>query len=180
MDKNSISLNSFIAVIVVIGLGACIVGPALMGKHFGMVGKQAPPIVLPELGRHTIIKLEDYEGKVVILDFWATWCPPCRKQMPILQRIQDDRSLAGRIMILSINMDEADEDRIKLVNNFMRRNNFTMTTLLDDGSAARAYRVSSIPTMVIVAPDGKIQHIKSGLHDEPELRRLIADGMKLQ
>ncbi|MBA2662760.1 MAG: TlpA family protein disulfide reductase [Bradymonadaceae bacterium] len=137
-------------------------------------GSLAPNFGLPELESGRTVKLSDYQGKVVLIDFWATWCPPCRKQMPALQELLLDASVSDGLQILSVNTDENKPGRDQLVSSFLRTNGLTMTTLLDNGSASGLYRVSRIPTLVVVRPDGVVHHVSSGVHDADTLRQIIA------
>ena len=98
--------------------------------------------------------------------------------MPIIERLATDPSLAGDLTVLSINTDEHTPERPKLVQGFLTRRELTMTTLLDDGRASQAYRVFSIPTLVVLDRQGKVSALIHGLHSEQELRAAIAEAMK--
>lgn len=140
------------------------------------IGGEAPGFTLPVVGSNEMVSVEEHRGKVVLLDFWATWCPPCRKQMPAVQNLAEDESLADEVKIFSINTDEHSANRVSKVKTYLDKNGYTFTTLLDDGRASSAYAVSSIPTLVVIRPDGELQHIQTGVHSEAELRELIADA----
>ncbi|MFW5967769.1 MAG: TlpA family protein disulfide reductase [Persicimonas sp.] len=137
------------------------------------VGRQAPRVSLPVVDSDKRVSLEEFRGKVVLLDFWATWCPPCREQMPAVQNLEDDESLSDSVQILSINTDEQGDDPEKKADDYLEEHDFTFTTLLDDGSAADAFGVTQLPTLVVVDPDGRITHREMGVHSEDELRKLI-------
>lgn len=163
-----------IAVWLMLSMCAFVIGVSMLAKRHGMEGEQAPAFALPALGEHEIVRSESLRGQVVLIDFWATWCPPCKRQMPIVQRLADDPALAERgVKILSINVDDDEPARRAQVQRFMAQHAYTMTTLLDDGTAAYSYRVSSIPTLVIIDRAGKIHHISGGVHEEAALRELI-------
>lgn len=136
----------------------------------------APPIELVDVRSGEAVRLADYQGKVVLLDFWATWCPPCREQMPAVERIARDDELAADVQVLSINTDEPEAGRARKVRKFLRRGDFTMRTLLDTGAASRAYQVFSIPTLVVIGPDGRVEALRQGAHSEQQLRELIAEA----
>jgi thiol-disulfide isomerase/thioredoxin len=175
-EEKSSKLATTIAVWAILTLCACVIGVSALSRASNLEGKPAPMFALPTLDQREVLRLDALRGKVVLLDFWATWCPPCRKQMPIVQRLSRDPSLAGRVMILSVNVDDDEPERVALVRKFMARNQYTMTTLLDDGTVAHAYRVSSIPTLVIIDPQGRIHHLSTGIHDEDELRTALAEA----
>ncbi len=139
-----------------------------------MVGKPGPDFGLRDVHAGEILKLSDYKGKVVVLDFWATWCPPCRKQMPELQLLALDPSLSEQVHIISVNTDEEDGERVDLVQGFLQRNAFTMTTVLDDGSASALYGVRRIPTLIVLRPDGVVDQVSVGIHDVASLRKMVA------
>lgn len=132
----------------------------------------APEFTLPDLDGK-IHRLSDYRGKVVILNFWATWCPPCRFEMPSMQTAWLQTKDRG-VVILAINVGE-DEDTI-----------FTFTgdypvefpLLLDkDSKVIRQWSVRGLPTTYIVGPDGRIIYSAiGGRHwDDPKLLEKIME-----
>jgi thiol-disulfide isomerase/thioredoxin len=172
-------LATTVAVWALLSLCALVIGVSMLARASSLEGEPAPQFALPALDRHDVVRLDSMRGKVVLIDFWATWCPPCRKQMPVVQRLYDDAKLADQgVVVLSINVDDNDEARQGLVRRFMSRNKYTMTTLLDDGAASHAYRVSSIPTLAIIDAAGDIHHISNGVHEEAELRELLAEAAR--
>ncbi len=104
------------------------------------------------------ITLSSYRGKVVLLDFWATWCGPCMQSIPELVRLQEKYRDKG-LVILGISMDtpsQADDDQLK---KFMRTFNIKYPVMRDNGLVSRAYfghSPAAIPTMHIVNREGKI------------------------
>src|SRR5690606_2699329 len=91
---------------VVIGLVAALIAVNLLnmisGSGHALEGRAAPDFGLPTVDGG-MLTLSDHSGKVVLLDFWTTWCPPCRKQMPALQELADDPTLTDRLQIVSVN-----------------------------------------------------------------------------
>lgn len=136
-------------------------------------GKAAPAFSLEAVDNGEMVALQQHRGEVVLLDFWATWCPPCKEQMPVLQNLHEDPALEG-VKVLSINTDARSPDRRAKVTRFLRQNSYTFQTLLDTGQAQSNYGVQSIPTLVVIGPDGKIQYARSGVHTEDSLRGIIA------
>ena len=119
-------------------------------------GGATPPLVLRDLQgkEHT---LADYRGKVVVLNFWATWCDPCREEMPAMQRLQD--KLAGKLAVLAVSYGEG-PPRIK---DFLSRVPVRFTVLLDrDTAAATAWKVKVLPTTLVIDPDQKIRYVAVG------------------
>lgn len=104
------------------------------------------------------IRLSELRGTPVILNFWATWCPPCRREMPALEAIQ--QRYAGQLLVLAIDQGE----RAQVVESFARRQvGVTFPLLLDPNQeAGRRYNVHALPTTVYVAADGRIRQVTVG------------------
>jgi thiol-disulfide isomerase/thioredoxin len=134
-----------------------------------IVGKPAPDFTLPLLTTGAKVKLSSLRGKVVVLDFWATWCGPCRRWMPIVAKLE--KELKGRdVRFFAINQrDPADK-----VREFLKATGVTVPVLLDlEGASGMAYDASSIPLTVIVGRDGKVVDALLGLHPEEDLRAAL-------
>jgi peroxiredoxin len=117
-------------------------------------GELAPDFKLETLEGETV-QLSDYHGKKVLLNFWATWCGPCRQEMPAMQDFYDD--YADEIEILAVNVTDS-EKTIDDVQNFIEEFDFTYSTLLDtDMSVSNEYRAVALPTTYFIGTDGKIQ-----------------------
>ncbi len=110
------------------------------------------------------------KGKVVIVDFWATWCGPCKRGLPLLQKFADSMKDNDKVVVYPVNVWERAEDdakRIELVKGFWGDAKYTMPTLLDmSNEYVEAYGVSGIPTMVIIGPDGTIADIHVGFDEK--------------
>jgi thiol-disulfide isomerase/thioredoxin len=112
-----------------------------------------PPLELKDLAGevHTLAR---YRGRVVLVNFWATWCEPCREEMPSMQRLQE--RLAGQpFTVLAVNYGES-AARIQA---FLERVPLRFPVLLDrNQEASRAWRVRFLPVSFLVGPDGAIRH----------------------
>ena len=117
-------------------------------------------------------KLSDYKGKVVFLNFWATWCPPCKMEMPDIQKIYEKYEKQGEkseVVVLSVaapnTQDEKDIDGIK---SFLEENGYTYPVLMDDGGYTfGAYRISSLPTTFMIDKEGNVfGYVQGGLTQE--------------
>ncbi|ASK63434.1 cytochrome C biogenesis protein [Virgibacillus phasianinus] len=131
--------------------GAAIVSPSDSGLE---VGKKAPDFELETLSGETI-KLSDLQGKKVFINFWASWCPPCKKEMPELQEFYKQHS--DEIEVLAI----TSENNLKDVREYIDHNSYSFPVLLDKESQVTSnYGVITIPTTYFVGTDGVIQQPK--------------------
>jgi thiol-disulfide isomerase/thioredoxin len=117
----------------------------------------APPLDLPDLSgkRH---RLDDYRGQVLLVNFWASWCPPCLAEMPSMQRLAD--ALKGRpFQILAVNLEESKSKVWK----FRELLNISFATLLDsDGEVTRAWGVEVFPTSYVIDTAGRVRFVAEG------------------
>ena len=122
-------------------------------------GKQAPDFQLPDLEGQPV-SLSSFRGQPVLLNFWASWCGPCRYEMPFLQEIHEEwTGKSPSVVILAVNIGESPSE----VNEFMNSYNLSFPVLLDtEGNVARMYNVRGIPTTFLIDIDGTIQGIKVG------------------
>lgn len=136
------------------------------------VGKLAPDFKLQSLDGQTV-SLGDFRGKPVLLNFWASWCGPCRAEMPFLQEIYEDKEWSGKgLVILTIDIGE----NPSVVKEFMENYDLSFPVLLDiDQDVALEYNIRAIPTTFFIDKDGIIQDIKVGaFSSKTEIeRRLI-------
>lgn len=120
------------------------------------IGRPAPSFKLPDLNGKQI-SLNDYRGKLVMLDFWATWCGPCRMTMPVMENLQ--KEYPNDMVLLAINLQEKDG----VVREYVQQQNINSMVLLDrDGSTGQAYGTSSIPMHVLIDKSGIIRHVQLG------------------
>ncbi len=148
-----------------------------MGATDSRVGSAAPDLTLKLLDGSST-KLSDLKGKVVVLDFWATWCPPCRESLPNLARLSTDQALAGRgLKVIAVNCRE-DAGTVRA---FLANNKLNLSAALDsDGSAEDAYKVDGIPNTFVIGRDGTIQHSMVGFNgsdSEKELNDAVAKAV---
>jgi len=118
-------------------------------------------------------ELTEARGKVVVLDFWATWCPPCRKELPVIEKLSAD--FADKVLFYGVN----DEDP-GTVKDFIKKNQYHMTVLVDNNKEVhRRYGVSAIPTLLIIDKQGIIRKLFVGSRDEATLRKAVQSVVNL-
>jgi len=133
--------------------------PAAAPDTSTLTGKPAPEFSLPTLDKKDV-KLAEQKGKVVMLDFWATWCPPCRASLPHVQKLASDEALAKKGLVVWVVNDKEDEPT---VTKFMKENNYTFTVPMDKpADVLKKYLVRGIPTTVIIGRDGTIRNVFIG------------------
>jgi len=122
-------------------------------------GAEAPNFTLIDMEGNEV-SLNSLRGKVVFLDFWATWCPPCRNSLPHTQALsQHEKTKSGDLVVLAVNARE-DVDKVK---KFMQDNNYSFRVLLDkDGKVLDSFKVRGIPTFVLIDREGKVAWVQVG------------------
>jgi thiol-disulfide isomerase/thioredoxin len=141
-------------------------------------GPTAPDFSLKDLSGQTVT-LEQYRGKVVLLDFWATWCPPCRMTIPMLIKLQDKYRDDG-LVILGISIDDPQQITDKDLRYFIKMTKINYPILRYNQKVMKDYfegeRVS-VPTMFVVDRNGKIRDMIVGYAPDP-LKKSLAAVMK--
>jgi thiol-disulfide isomerase/thioredoxin len=149
--KNSVRVLANALMLLSIICMRCTTAPEELG-----IGRKAPGFKLMDL-RGREVSLDQYKGRIVMLDFWATWCGPCRQSMPMLENLQ--KEFPDNLALLAINLQESAEE----VSNYAKMRNIHSTILLDlDGKVGQVYRSDSIPMQVLVDQQGVVRHIQIG------------------
>jgi thiol-disulfide isomerase/thioredoxin len=105
------------------------------------------------------VSLSDYRGKVVVLNFWASWCPPCRQEMPELQELHNDFSEGDNAVFLAINMVDGVRETRARADKFLTDNGYNFINLIDERSSfSGRIGISSIPTTFILDRAGHVHH----------------------
>ena len=125
------------------------------------IGQPAPEFTLTDLAGGTQ-RLSDYRGKGVLLNFWATWCVPCRTEMPSMERAY--RALREKgVTILAVSLDAGSQAPVEA---FVKEFGFTFPILLDSsGASSRAYRVFGLPTSFLIDWNGRLVGREVGARD---------------
>ena len=129
----------------------------------------APAFSLP--GQNADISLDDYKGSIVYLDFWASWCAPCRKSLPWMDTIQARYKDQG-LTVIAINLDESRE----AAETFLNSMNITLKVAFDDqGTTAEAFNLVAMPTSYLIDKNGQIvqTHLGFRLRDKAVIEQSI-------
>lgn len=120
------------------------------------------------------ISLENYKGKVILLDFWATWCKPCEKSMPALQKLHDEFA-TNDFAVIGISIDEGKDGKTK-VKKFIDKRKFSYPILLDSKAEAAwaAFKVKAIPAMFLIDREGNIVQQWRGEIESRQIKDEIA------
>lgn len=129
------------------------------------VGKIAPEFTLKsDSGKN--LKLNDYRGQVVLINFWATWCSPCRQEIPHLNRLHERYHKAG-FALLGINID----DQPRVAREMMQKLSVAFPVLFDtDKRVSRLYDVGAMPSSLLIDRDGRIRYIHLGYRTGYEIQ----------
>jgi len=123
------------------------------------LGLAANPAVAADLD------LSTYKGKVVYLDFWASWCNPCRQSFPWMNELQQ-RYAANGLVVLAVNVDHNRGD----AEDFLRNYDPSFKVLFDPaGSIAQQFNLKDMPTSVLIGRDGKIHFVHNGFYPDQEM-----------
>jgi thiol-disulfide isomerase/thioredoxin len=156
-------------------------GFALLPRILHRTPGEAPDFALPVVangaqlpGDQTQVHLGDLRGNAVLLDFWATWCQPCRMEAPIVDRVARRWHDKG-VMVVGVNEDKPDEGDPR---EFARAEGLSYPIAIDPaGQTMRKYDADSLPTLVVVSKTGKVTAIRTGITEDAELERLIRQAM---
>jgi len=190
-DKNSARKKSLIEwgvilsvllVLYVTGLHTQVLGTLQRGLlHTGLITPSVPeniddaPYASTEFyfvdENSSMKSLADYEGDVIFMNIWATWCPPCIAEMPSIQNLYDRVQDIPNVTFLLVSVDE----EFDVAKEFMTRRNFSLPTFHFRNKAHGTYESTVIPTTYIISPDGKLALEKRGLakYDTPEFEEFL-------
>jgi cytochrome c biogenesis protein CcmG/thiol:disulfide interchange protein DsbE len=142
-----------------------------------LVGLPAPDFLLPyaspgEQGKTQ--RLSDLQGQAVVLDFWASWCAPCRAQTPVLARVAKAFG-PDKLRVLGVGT----SDERSAITRFLKAEPLGYASVYDDQDVASSlYRVHNLPTLVLLAKDGTVRAVATGFTSEAELTRLVEDTLR--
>jgi thiol-disulfide isomerase/thioredoxin len=156
---------------------AILASAGCLTAHATDVGQPAPEFTLPTLQQDQPTSLKQFAGKVIYLDFWASWCAPCRTSFPLLNKMHEKLKAQG-FEVVGINLDEDKAAAEKFLKDFP----VTFTVLRDaKGEWADKFVVESMPTSFIIDKKGVVQNIHHGFASddikelEEKVTKLLAD-----
>jgi thiol-disulfide isomerase/thioredoxin len=139
-------------------------------------GDAAPACSVQLLDGARTVSLGDYRGKVVYLDFWASWCAPCRESFPFMNELQSE--LAGKgLQILAVSVDKTAEDAKR----FLARYPASFTVALDAAAnCPAAFRLEGMPSSYVIDRGGAVRAVHTGFHnsDRDEIRRQLVEALQ--
>jgi cytochrome c biogenesis protein CcmG/thiol:disulfide interchange protein DsbE len=150
--------NAFVLVLLVLSLAA----GCTRGEKQGPIS-QAPDFTLQDLSGRSV-RLSDLRGKVVLVEFWATWCPPCRASVPVIEHLHKTFAEKG-LVVLGISIDEQWDS----VRTFAREKGISYAVLRGNEEVSEQYMVRLVPTMFLVGKDGMIAKQYVGGEEEDTL-----------
>lgn len=151
----------------------------LKSAEFGIgKGQIAPDFTLQTIAGETLT-LSDLKGKKVVLNFWATWCPPCKKEMPALQNYYEKFAEKENVEIVAVNLTHTErgfnmKENIDMVALFVDSYDLTFPIpLMEEDSLSKTYQIITIPSTFMIDTEGRIQHQILGPLDEDSIDNFI-------
>ena len=147
--------------LITIVLGMTVVAVMGMGTAAALppAGITAPDFVLKSDGGRNV-RLSELRGRVVLINFWASWCNPCRQELPLLNKIYAQYRSAG-FMLLAVNVDDNRKD----AQAFLKRLDLQFPTLFDGNkNVAKLYGVDTMPATLLIDRDGRVRYVHRGYY----------------
>lgn len=175
--KSSTDNSSWVTrLLVVASVAAVGVAFGVGSAHALAPGDKPPPIGLPDQAGNPV-DLGKLEGKVVVIDFWASWCGPCKEEIPVLEVLHKKYESEG-LVIVGINIDNSD----KKMGNFLKATPVTFRQVRDKKlKVASQYEPATMPSSYFIGRDGKIRHVHEGFRKkdakqlEAQIKALLAE-----
>jgi len=146
------------------------VQPAPTPASTADIGQVAMPLKLPLAGGGGDLDLAQHRGSVVALNFWATWCVPCRAEMPVFERAQQQYRDRG-LVVLAVDFQESDDEILA----YLKEVGVTFPSAVDrTGEVARAWRATGLPTTFLIDRQGIIRDVRVGAYTDSMLEERLA------
>jgi thiol-disulfide isomerase/thioredoxin len=163
MKKQSKKLLNLLSALLLCGI-------VITSLHAATLDQPAPDFTLKSLSGKNL-KLSEFKGNVVMLNFWASWCGPCRKEMPLLNELQKKYEALG-FVILGVNV----EQELELAKSFLKDTPVDFPVVFDSSNnVSQAYDVIAMPTTILIDRSGNMRYLHKGYKagDEEKYRKLV-------
>ena len=167
--------------VVALLVGLVILPRVLHRPEAPLVGQDAPDAAVTMIANGaalgadgSALHLADLRGHVVVLDFWATWCGPCRMQAPIMDQVSRRWSDRG-VVVVGVDTDTPDQGDPR---QFALSHGLSYPIVQDrTGEASRLYAITGLPTLVVLSPSGKVVAVRTGVTESSEIERLLRQAL---
>lgn len=123
------------------------------------------------------VRLSDFRGKIVVLNFWASWCAPCRQEMPEFQELHEELSQEEDAVLLLLNQIDGRRETIKTGTDYLTKNNLTMVNLYDHGAVGtKIFGIPGLPTTVVIDREGYLASYVVGATTKDVVTRMIEEA----
>lgn len=141
-------------------------GGCTSGESGQVLSGGAPDFLLPAVDG-SMVRLSEHSGKVIIVDFWATWCPPCLEMIPVLSKLHKNFEGEG-LVVLGVSLDR---EGLEMLGSFVHEKRIPYKVLLGNDKVTRSFGgVSTIPTLFIIDREGRMVRKLTGFHSYGELK----------
>jgi thiol-disulfide isomerase/thioredoxin len=169
--------TSLLALVAIAAMFLFVIVPSIRPRKGGILAGRPAPDFSAEVifggDPGNRMRLSTLRGKAVVLDFWASWCKPCREQMPVVEQMTK-RFSDKDLIVIGINTSDSRSDALE----FLQGGPPAYPSLFDDGGfVAKAYDVRSLPEIVVVDREGVISAVRKSMVREQELEQLIRDAL---
>lgn len=137
----------------------------------------APDFTVQDINGNNV-SLSDFKGKPVVLNFWASWCPPCKAEMPDYEKMYQQYSSQG-VVFMMVNMTDGSRETTATAKQFLKDSKYTFSAYFDlKSNAAETYGISSIPDSIFIDKNGKIVNAYEGMIDAATMKNNIETIIK--
>jgi thiol-disulfide isomerase/thioredoxin len=162
-----------------IWLGVCLLVGFFLWPYQAVAQEEKP--LVPDFtlmsNRGEPVSLSDYAGRVVVLNFWASWCPPCRAEMPEFQKLHEELEETGEAVLLMLNQIDGVRETVASGEKYLNDNGFTFLNLHDNGTVGgRIFGLPGIPVTVVIDPDGYMDNYIIGPASYAAVKRMIEEA----
>lgn len=165
-------VRCFISIILTFASVGCASTPATTAATSPTIGSPAPPLALPTLDGMQTVDLETQRGNVVLLNFWASWCEPCKREMPLLQQWHEQYRDAGLVVL---GVDTLYQDDRAAAEAFVQANNITYPILADEaGDTRQPWLIQGLPRTYVIDRNGVVQALQLGEFTQADFDAQVA------